>query len=534
MFRDLRRDQIETSPRLTPVPARRSVAAVMRRALFALAIGLAAVCVAAPARANYHQADDLMQPGLGFAPYAIAVDQRHDDGPLWALDTTNQKVWGETTDSSRVGQFGTGAYSSCQLAQPLDIAVGPSSGNVYFSDAHNGRVAVCTPTGAFVRSYATGVTPGDIGIIPGSADGQCLLLIAASDYDSKIETMDAGGHWTNWGQSGDGPGQFPHLPHGMAVDPNRRVVYVSVDNDAYDDEQAHIEKFTPWGTYLGEWSVTNAAGSATPAYVLSVDSHGDVFATVGRCVVKYGPRGRLLARFACDLPSIGSLATDRVGDLFVSDAATDTVQVFQPVYPITTITSGPKGGEHWSDPTPEFQFAASQSGATFECRIDTDAWVACSTPFTAGHLADGTHTISVQATDGDGLTGPVTRTSFMIDTKPPNLKISTDTVTLSAGRVARIGLTCPASEASGPCAGDLFLQNVDRQATKQGLEYLLGFATLAIPSGETKAVKVRLTTQDRAILATLGSSHAQATVDVHDAVGNRTNGIVRAFTLQAP
>jgi hypothetical protein len=104
----------------------------------------------------------------------------------------------------------------------------------------------------------------------------------------------------------------------------------------------------------------------------------------------------------------------------------------------------------------------------------------------------------------------------------------------SCGGVAKIRLTCPASEASGPCGGLLFLKNVDHHATNQGLEYLLGLATFSVPSGDTKAFKIRLIAHDRAIIAKLGSIHAEATINVHDAVGNRTNGIAQAFTLNAP
>lgn len=502
---------------------------MIRRVLVAVAAAGVAAVVAAPARANYHQVGDVIPAALGIQPGALAADQRHDDGPLAVLDAASDRVLESTTLGNYVASFPTSGCSLRPGGNPFDIAIGPGSGNVFFSDSYYGHVFECTPTGAPVRQFMTHVTPGTIAIIPQSADGKWLLVVAASDYDSKIETIDASGNWHNWGQSGDGPGQFPQLPDDMTVDPSRRVVYVSVDNDAYDNEKARIERFTPSGTYLGEWSVTNAAGNGTPAFGLTVDPAGDVLAFVGRCIVKYTPDGRLLARFACDYPFGGVIAPDRLGDLFVTYQY--GVHDYQAVYPHTTITSGPTGDQHWADPDPKFDFAASQSGATFKCRVDKDAWASCPMPFTSPHLTDGAHTISVQATDADGLTGPVTKTSFMIDTKPPHLRISTGTVTITAGGVANIRLTCPASEASGPCAGLLFLKNVDHRATHQGLEYLLGLATFTIPSGDTKAVKIQLIAHDQAIIAKLKSIHAQATVNVHDAVGNRTNGIAQAFTL---
>ena len=521
-----------TNARVTSAAAERTFALMIRRALLAAAAVSLAAALPASASANYHQVGDVIPAALGIEPGALAVDQRHDDGPLAVIDVANQRIFEVTTLGQYVASF---PISGCSLrpgGNPYDIAISPGSGNIYFSDSYYGRVFGCPPAGGSVGQYNAHVTPGDIGIIPQSADGKWLLVVAASDYDTTIETIDAGGNWHNWGESGDGPGQFDHVPDAMTVDPSRRLVYVSVDNDAYDNEKARIEKFTPSGTYLGEWSVTNAAGNGTPAFGLTVDPAGDVLAFVGRCIVKYGPGGRLLARFACDYPFGGAMATDRLGDVFVADQY--AVHSYQAVYPHTTITSGPTAGEHWADPTPQFDFAASQLGARFACRVDADAWASCPTPFISSHIADGTHTISVRATDADGLTGPVTKTSLVIDTKPPNLRISTGTVTLTTGGVAKIRLTCPAPEASGPCGGLLFLKNVDPHATNQGLEYLLGLATFSVPSGDTKAVRIRLIAHDRAIIAKLGSIHAQATINVHDAVGNRTNGIAQAFTLNAP
>jgi hypothetical protein len=273
----------------------------------------------------------------------------------------------------------------------------------------------------------------------------------------------------------------------------------------------------------GEWH---------PASGLTVDPAGNLLAFVGRCIVRYGPGGRLLARFACDYPFGGFMATDRLGDLFVADEC--AVHAYQAVFPHTTISSGPTGGEHWADPTPQFDFTASQSGATFACRIDSHDWASCPTPFISSYLADGMHTISVRATDADGLTGPVTKPTFVIDTKPPRLRISTGSVTLTVGRVAKIRLSCPALEDSGPCGGLLFLQNIDHRATDRGFECLLGLATFSIPSGHTREVKIKLIAHDQAVIAKLGSIHARATANVHDAVGNRTNGIARPFTLNAP
>ncbi|MBN2197529.1 MAG: hypothetical protein JW751_32420, partial [Polyangiaceae bacterium] len=100
--------------------------------------------------------------------------------------------------------------------------------------------------------------------------------------------------------------------------------------------------------------------------------------------------------------------------------------------PDTTIESGP------DDPTNgltgAFEFT-SEAGATFECRVDSEDFAPCASPFTTAALSEGSHTFYVQATDLAGnvepepasytwevdLTGPETT----ITTSPPSLTSST-------------------------------------------------------------------------------------------------------------
>jgi hypothetical protein len=68
--------------------------------------------------------------------------------------------------------------------------------------------------------------------------------------------------------------------------------------------------------------------------------------------------------------------------------------------PQTTIDSGPTTPT--KDTTPTFGFSSNETGSTFQCRIDTAAFVACSGPgntHTPPALAYGTHTFQVRATD---------------------------------------------------------------------------------------------------------------------------------------
>ncbi|MFN8150426.1 MAG: hypothetical protein U0R24_04795 [Solirubrobacterales bacterium] len=56
------------------------------------------------------------------------------------------------------------------------------------------------------------------------------------------------------------------------------------------------------------------------------------------------------------------------------------------------------------DPTPTFKFTATETGSTFECKVDKGAFVRCSSPHTLKKLKKGKHTLEVRATDAGGNT----------------------------------------------------------------------------------------------------------------------------------
>ena len=104
------------------------------------------------------------------------------------------------------------------------------------------------------------------------------------------------------------------------------------------------------------------------------------------------------------LVEAGNDATRTYVHNFLSLGSADTTP------PETTIDSGPTGTTASVDAS--FAFSSSETGSTFECRIDNGAWGACTSPKAYTGLAAGTHTFDVRATDAAGNTDatPASRT----------------------------------------------------------------------------------------------------------------------------
>jgi prepilin-type N-terminal cleavage/methylation domain-containing protein len=103
-------------------------------------------------------------------------------------------------------------------------------------------------------------------------------------------------------------------------------------------------------------------------------------------------------------------ATDAAGNTDPTPASyTWTVSPAPPVDttpPETTITSGPAQGSSTTSTSASFGFTSSESGSTFECRLDGSAWSSCSSPRPYNGLSVGSHTFEVRATDTAGNTDP--------------------------------------------------------------------------------------------------------------------------------
>ena len=82
--------------------------------------------------------------------------------------------------------------------------------------------------------------------------------------------------------------------------------------------------------------------------------------------------------------------------------------------PLIVVGDGPTGNP------PTFTFSSPETATHFECRIDTGAFVPCTSPYTPTGLPAGTHTFQVRAIDAAGNVGPASAgRSFTITAVTP-------------------------------------------------------------------------------------------------------------------
>jgi CSLREA domain-containing protein len=158
---------------------------------------------------------------------------------------------------------------------------------------------------------------------------------------------------------------------------------------------------------------------ATPTYTFSSEPGASFQCRVGAAPFAACTSPHTTAALADGAHTFEVRAADAAGN--VDGSAASRAITVDTVAPQTTIDSGPAGLTN--DSTPTYAFS-SEPGASFQCRVDTGAFAACTSPHTTAALTDGAHTIEVRATDaaGNADASPASR-AITVDTAAPQTTI---------------------------------------------------------------------------------------------------------------
>lgn len=414
----------------------------------------------------------------GMSVYATGLDD--DAVVLFTRDIQT----GALTPAGCIKDNDTGTDACAQSADGLDnsfgVAVSPDGASVYVAGLNDGALSL------FDRSLQTGaLTPigciddNDTGAddcgqssdglagahtVAVSADGKSVYVSGVIDdalvsfnRDPQTRALTPAGCVDDNDTGADACAQSTNglnSATGIGLSPDGKSVYVaSIDDDALAlfDRSTQTGALSPAGCIDDNDSGpepcaqnTNGLDGALGVGVSPDGSSAYVAAELDNALVRFDrdPQTGTLAPASCvddnDFsPDNCAQSTDGLTGARSVVLAADSRSVYvvgenddalvrfdrqtDVTPPDTTITVGPEGPT--SNPTPTFVFASSETGSTFECRIDLQPFVACSGPdntHTTAVLADGLHTFEVQATDEAGNTDatPAGR-SFTVDTDPP-------------------------------------------------------------------------------------------------------------------
>ncbi len=124
---------------------------------------------------------------------------------------------------------------------------------------------------------------------------------------------------------------------------------------------------------------------------------------------------------------------------------------WRPDFTPPTVTFNATPAAVTADVTPDFSFAATDLGsgvATYQCKLDDQAYVNCSSPMTLNNLTDGTHVFAVRAIDNVGHQSDAVVYNWMQDTMAPTIEFTQTPSAIEKVKNARFAFQVVAGDLS--------------------------------------------------------------------------------------
>lgn len=163
----------------------------------------------------------------------------------------------------------------------------------------------------------------------------------------------------------------------------------------------------------------------------------------------------VVAGLAEGIHQFSVVATDAGGNVDASAAAhTWRVDI---TAPLLLVTDSP--GTFSRDTAPSVTFGSTEDSVTFLCALDGAAAESCTSPYTAGTLAEGVHALEIIATDEAGNASVPSRISFTVDSLAP---LQPSIIVDAAVSSAAVAPTISVLGATEVCLwGDVTVQTVE-------------------------------------------------------------------------
>jgi uncharacterized protein (TIGR03663 family) len=253
-------------------------------------------------------------PGQFSEPRGLAADAR---GNLYVADTKNNRIQVFDGNGQFVRSFGASGSADGQLKEPGGVAI-DSDGSVIVADTWNHRIARFGADGSWLGAF-TDESRGFFG--PRAVLIARDWLYVADTGNKRIVRFDK--QWkrvSDWGTSGNGPGQFVE-PVGLAADSSGNIYVADTGNhrfQVFDGEGRFLREFPAfgWKDFYTEPYIAIGPGDS----VLATDS------TEGR-VNEYDSGGNLRRSWRADgiFKRPTGIALDPFGRVSVSDRETHRI-----------------------------------------------------------------------------------------------------------------------------------------------------------------------------------------------------------------